>query len=70
MNVWTLYRIESFVLKKIDSIDKLLLQELYHQGIVPFDTNNIVNGVEILGNVLETIKDKENLKILKSIETR
>lgn len=69
--VWTLYRIESFALAKVDSIENLLNQKVYKQEIVPFGTDNIINGVEILGNVFELIRDESNINILKklSIET-
>lgn len=66
MNVWTLYRLESFVLKVVNSIEKLLNQKTYKQEIVSYNTEIIVNGVEILGNVYETIKDKNNIEILKN----
>jgi hypothetical protein len=65
-NVWTLYYFENYVASHVDSLEKLLNQNLYEQKILPIDYNTKkIDGLEITTNILYLLSLQENREKLK-----
>lgn len=65
-NVWTLYYFENYVASHVDSLEKLLNQNLYEQKILPIDYNaKKIDGLEITTNILYLLSLQENREKLK-----
>ncbi len=67
-NVYTLYYLESYIAKGINSIDKLLSQKVYQQEFLSLEEYPIpkeINGVKLVDS-LSLLNDREKLNILKN----
>lgn len=67
-NVYTLYYLESYIVNKVNSVDKLLNQKVYQQEFLSLEEYPIpkeINGVKLVDS-LSLLNDTEKLSLLKS----
>lgn len=66
-NVWTLYYFENYVASDVNSLDKLLHQNLYEQKILPIESQEKeIDGIEIMSNIQYLLSIEGNIEKLKN----
>ncbi|MCX8074198.1 MAG: hypothetical protein N2749_01245 [Clostridia bacterium] len=66
-NMWTIYKIEFFIVTKVDNKYNLMEQRSIEQTILPFkyDVDTLLNGLPITDSIKLVLKDLEQLSELK-----
>jgi hypothetical protein len=67
-NVYTIYRMESYILSKVSDNIKLLSQNQYVQSIMPYDVNEKWQEIKIATNMAYILRDRNNINTFKNNE--